>query len=120
MSNPHRSPRGHTTKYPTLTYSDETSFAEQQDRMMKALGPSRRRWSPRSGKLLEAHALSSHSDGHLGPHDAAGAQTITDGPFGRIKGDDADAPQPGFVPQVASNTRCGSFSAPPICVSDRA
>jgi hypothetical protein len=46
-----------------------------------------------------------------GPHDAAGAQTITDGSFGRIKGDDADAPPPGFVPQVASNNRCGSVSA---------
>jgi hypothetical protein len=77
---------------------------------MKALAPSRRRWSPEAARS-SSHALSSHSDDHLGPHDAAGAQTITDGPFGRIKGDDADAPQPGCVPQVASNNRCGSLSA---------
>jgi hypothetical protein len=102
-----------------LTYSDETGFAEQQGRMMKALAPSRRRWSPEAARS-SSHALSSHSDGHLGPHDAAGAQTITDGPFGRIKGDDADAPQPGCVPQVASNNRCGSLSAFPVCVGDRA
>src|SRR5215211_45525 len=54
-----------------------------------------------------------HSDGHLGRPDAAGAQTITDGPFARVKGGDADAPQPGFVPRVASSNRCGSFSASP-------
>jgi hypothetical protein len=53
----------------------------------------------------------SSTDVHLGSHDAAGAPTITDGPFERIKGDDADAPQSGFVPRVASNNRCGSFSA---------
>ena len=42
MSN-HTDPQGgHTAKYPTLTYSHETGFAEltpeQQDRMTKALG----------------------------------------------------------------------------------
>ena len=45
-------------KSPTLTYRDETrrrgATPEQQDRMMKAPGPLRRRWSPRSGKILEA------------------------------------------------------------------
>jgi hypothetical protein len=76
---------------------------------MKALGTLRRRWSSSSGPTR----CVAHSDGHLGPHDAAGAQTITDGSFGRTKGDDADAPQPGFVPRVASNNRCGSFSASP-------
>jgi hypothetical protein len=64
-----------------------------------------KRLDPRGRRLV------AHNDGHLGPHDAAGAQTITNGPFARIKGDDADAPQPGFVPRVASNNRCGSFSA---------
>ena len=48
-------------KYPTLTYSDETGFAEltpeQQDPTMKAPGPLRRWWSPRSGTILGAHAL---------------------------------------------------------------
>jgi hypothetical protein len=46
---------------PTLTYSDEAGFAEltpeQQDRMMQAPGPLRRRWSPRSGPILGADAL---------------------------------------------------------------
>jgi hypothetical protein len=76
----------------TLTYSHETGFAEQQDRMMKALGAwaeavvAQKRHDPRGPRLV------AHSDGHLGPHDAAGAQTITNGPFVRIKGDDADAP----------------------------
>ena len=80
---------------PTLTYSHETGFAEltpeQQDQMMKAPGPSRavvaeKRPDPRDRRLVV------HSDGHLGRHDAAGAQTITDGPFVRVKGGDAGAP----------------------------
>jgi hypothetical protein len=69
-----------------------------------------------SGQVPDGHdsdRQGSSTDVHLGPHDAAGAQTITDGSFGRVKGDDADAPQPGFVPRVASNNRCGSFSASP-------
>ena len=33
-----------------------------------------------------------HSDGHLSPRDAAGAQTITDGPFARAKGGDVATP----------------------------
>jgi hypothetical protein len=67
-----------------------------------------------SGQVPNGHdgdRQGSRTDVHLGPHDAAGAQTITDGPFGRIKGDDADAPLPGFVPRVASNHRCDRFSA---------
>jgi hypothetical protein len=44
------------------------------------------RQDPRGRRLVV------HSDGHLGPHDAAGEQTITDGPFARTEGDDAGAP----------------------------
>jgi hypothetical protein len=78
-------------KYPTLTYSDETGFAEQQDRMMKAPGPLRRRWSPRDGPILGADARSAQRRPPRSPR-RAGAQTITNGSFVRIKGDDADAP----------------------------
>jgi hypothetical protein len=52
-----------------------------------------------SGQVPNGHdsdRQGSSTDVHLGPHDAAGAQTITDGPFGRIKGDDADAPPAWF------------------------
>jgi hypothetical protein len=61
---------------------------EQQEWMMKALGTfaeaavAQERQDPRGRRLVV------HSDGHVGPHDAAGAQTITDGPFVRIKGDE--------------------------------
>jgi hypothetical protein len=75
---------------------------------MKALGTfaeavvAQERQDPRVRRLVV------HSDGHLGPHDAAGEQTTTDGPFVRIKGgsrgDDAGAPPPGFVPRGASTT----------------
>jgi hypothetical protein len=48
-------------KYPILVYDDEAGFAElmpeQQEWMMKALGPLRRRWSPRSGKILGGDAF---------------------------------------------------------------
>src|SRR4029450_11597331 len=59
----HTDPQGgHTAKYPTLAYSDETGFAEltpwQQDRTMKAPWPLRRRWSRRSGPILGAGAAS--------------------------------------------------------------
>jgi hypothetical protein len=53
---------------------------------MKALGTlaeavvAEERQDPRGRRLVV------HSDGHLGPHDAAGEQTTTDGPFVRIKG----------------------------------
>jgi hypothetical protein len=48
-----------------------------------------------SGKIL-GRRLVAHSGGHLGPHDATGEQTTTDGPFVRIKGDDVDAPPAWF------------------------
>ena len=85
---------GHTAKYPTLTYSDETGFAEQQDLMIKALGPSPEAVVARSGKILEATPRRAQRR-PLGPHDATGAQTITDGSFVRIEGDDAAAPGQG-------------------------
>ena len=48
-------------RYPALTSSDETGFAElmpeQQDRTMKALGPLPTRWSPSGGPILGADAL---------------------------------------------------------------
>jgi hypothetical protein len=79
---------------PTLTYSDETGFAEQQDLMIKALGPSPEAVVARSGKILEATPRRAQRR-PLGPHDATGAQTITDGSFVRIEGDDAAAPGQG-------------------------
>ena len=54
--------------------------------------------------------LAARSEGHLGANDASGEQTITDGPFVRIKGDDAGCSLAGFLPWVASNNRCDSFS----------
>jgi hypothetical protein len=91
LSHPHRSPRRPHGEVPDLTYSDETGFAEQQDLMIKALGPSPEAVVARSGKILEATPRRAQRR-PLGPHDAAGAQTITDGSFVRIKGDDAAAP----------------------------
>jgi hypothetical protein len=106
VSKPHRGQGGRTAKYPILVcgiYGDEAGFAEltpqQQEWMMKALWifaeavVAQERQDPRDRRHV------ANGDGHLGPHDAAGAQTITDGPFVRIKGDDADAPQPGFAPR---------------------
>jgi hypothetical protein len=73
------------TKSPTFTSNDETGFteptSEQQDQMVKAPGPWPRRWSPRSGKILEAHASYRTATATSVPNDAAGAQTITDGSF---------------------------------------
>jgi hypothetical protein len=80
---------GHTAKYPTLTYSHETGFAEltpkQQDQMMKLLDVAeaviaQERQDPWGRRPV------AHSDGHLGPHDAAGAQTTTEGPFVKDQG----------------------------------
>jgi hypothetical protein len=56
--------------------------------MMKALGTfaeavvAQERQDPRGDALWP-------SDGHLGPHDAAGEQSTTDGPFVRTEGGDA-------------------------------
>jgi hypothetical protein len=96
VSKPHRGQGSRTAKYPILIYGDEAGFAElmpeQQEWMMKGLGTfaeaevAQERQDPRGRRLVV------HSDGHLGPHDAAGEQTTTDGPFMRIKGDDAGAP----------------------------
>jgi hypothetical protein len=78
---------------------------------MKALGTfaeavvAQERQDPRGRRLVV------HSDGHLGPHDAAGEQTTTDGPFVRIKGDDAGAPLAWFRAAGSVHNRCGSFSS---------
>jgi len=112
-----------TAKYPTLTSSDETGFRGANAR---AAGPDKGSWDFAEAVVAQerqdprGRRLAARSEGHVGANDASGEQTITDGPFVRIKGDDADAPQPGFVPRVASNHRCGKFSAPQIRVSDRA
>lgn len=66
LSNPHRSPRRPHDEVPDLTYSDETGFAEQQDLMIKALGPSPRRWSPEAAGSSRPR-LVGHSDGHSVP-----------------------------------------------------
>ena len=58
---------------------------EQQDRLMKAPGHCRGGGRPARQAPRGRH-LVAPSDGHLGPHDAADAQTITDGPFVRING----------------------------------
>jgi hypothetical protein len=99
VSKPHRGQGSRTAKYPILIYGDEAGFAElmpeQQEWMMKGLGTfaeaevAQERQDPRGRR---GRRLVVHSDGHLGPHDAAGEQTTTDGPFMRIKGDDAGAP----------------------------
>lgn len=91
---PHRGKEA-IAKYPILTYGDEAGCAElmpeQQEWMMRALGPLRSGGRP-GAEDPRGRRLVVHSDGHLGPHDAAGEQTTTDGPFVRIKGDDAGAP----------------------------
>jgi hypothetical protein len=71
---------------------------QRRDRLRGAAGPDAQgSWAfaeavvARSGKILEATPRRAQRR-PLGPHDAAGAQTITDGSFVRIKGDDAAAP----------------------------
>jgi hypothetical protein len=111
-------------KYPILVYGnygiygDEAGFAElmpqQEDQMMKAPGPLRRQWSPRSGPILGADALWSQRRPPRA-HDAAGARSITDGSFARIKGGDADAPRPGFVPRVRPTIAVVGSRLPDSC-----
>jgi hypothetical protein len=84
---------------------------EQLDWMMKALWRRlRRRWSPGPARASGRRPVA-HSDGHPGPHDAAGEQTTTDGPFVRAEGGGGGCSS-GLVscPGVASNSRCGRFS----------
>jgi hypothetical protein len=61
VSKPHRGQGGHLAKYMLLVDGDEAGLAEptpkQQDWMMKASRALRRRWSPRSGKILGGDAL---------------------------------------------------------------
>jgi hypothetical protein len=63
-----------------------------------------KRLDPRGRRLV------AHNDGHLGPHDAAGAQTITNGPFARIK---VTTPMLHSLVSCrgSPSNRCGSFSA---------
>ena len=58
---------------------------------MKALGAFAEAVVAHERKIVWGRRPVAHSDVHLGPHDAAGAQLIIDGPLGRIKGDDVDA-----------------------------
>ena len=77
-------------KYPILICGEEAGFAEltpkQQDRMMKALGAFTEAVVAQERKILWGRRPVAHSDGHLGPHDATGEQTTTDGPFVKDQG----------------------------------
>ena len=94
MSNPHRSPRRPHGEVPD-------PHLQRRDRLRGAAGPDDQgSWAfaeavvARSGKILEATPRRAQRR-PLGPHDATGAQTITDGSFLRIEGDDAAAPGQG-------------------------
>ena len=94
MSNPHRSPRRPHGEVPD-------PHLQRRDRLRGAAGPDDQgSWAfaeavvARSGKILEATPRRAQRR-PLGPHDATGAQTITDGSFVRIEGDDAAAPGQG-------------------------